>query len=905
MKSNKTSAEFIADARRVASPLAAVGTLDQYATVASVAAAIAKAAAEDGAADVPVVTWDCCGGFRGASDAGAKAVKATPNLVGLIDPGQALDAAVRLPPGTVLFIMNGHRYLHETAVVQALGNLRDRYKSDKRIAVLLGPTFDLPAEINQDFAVFDEPLPTDEVYAGLAAKLLATVNTRRAEQKKPPIGKMTPEHVRQVTCALRGLAAYPAEQALALCLTRDGFDVDMLWQTKRRTVETTNGLRFEVGTGVSLDDVIGLDALAAWALRVKAGPRCPGAILFLDEIEKMTAGAQGDTSGVSQAMNGKFLTWTVEKKHKGIMIVGTPGVGKSYSAEAIANALGVPLIKINFGDAKGSLVGESLPGDAEVFFCDSKGSNVVRTTMREAYDSGRRGYTFSFLDGGGYVVRRVYDVIRHDRKEAYVKIRTKRGCEVVVTEGHSLFVRGDSGSKSFGPWPKGAKRAGLVPAEARDVKVGQRIAVVGRLGKPERPVDSVSCGHFSVDVTPDLAQLIGLWLGDGSMNAYLLRISTNASDAGVMDFLRRFGHLTEYHKGEHDGHGVDVTINDRALAGAFYALDVCGRGREARTKRVPGWVFGMSDQVVAALLRGYFSADGSFTGHNLEVSTVSRNLAYDVALLMRRFGISPYISKRRCDGAPMYRLTVSKLHEVRAFHDRIGFLQEDSMAKMRSRLAGRDAYKGRIQGRVTNSVQWDEVVSIEPYESEEEYSYDLSVEETEKFVSGMVVVHNSERNMATMLKVIDSVGGDRLLMVATCNREDALTPELRDRFSFGTWYVAPPSDEAQQKMWAWYAARPEYGGRDFGEPPAERHFTGRDISNVVESAYWQGCSLREAARTSNVPIRVAQPKVVADLEERAHGVYLSAHRPGPYYKPDSDEARREELGGRAVTLEGE
>lgn len=517
---DKTSNEFVTKARRVSTPLLAIGTLDQFATAEAVTSGL-----PDG---TPAVAWDHLRGFVGANPAGQRAAKAWVAEVGdeVTGPEKALHAAARLPVvqglGAVLLLMNFHRFLSDVAVVQGLANIRDQYKRDKRTAVMLGPSFDLPAEVGQDVAVYDEPLPSDEVYAGIAVKLVTELNAARTEAKKSKVSMPASAALAGIVAAVRGLAAFPAEQALALCLTVDGYDLAELWRVKKRTVETNQGLRFEYATGVSMEDVIGLDAIAAWGRRLAAGPRRPGAIMFMDEIEKMVAGSTGgDTSGVSQALQGSFLTWSQERRHKGILLVGPPGVGKSYVAEAMANTMGIPVVKVNFGDVKSEFVGAS------------------------------------------------------------------------------------------------------------------------------------------------------------------------------------------------------------------------------------------------------------------------------------------------------------------------------------------------------------------------------------------------ERNMRALLKTVDSIAGRNLLMVATCNREEILAPELRDRFNLGTWYVDPPSPEAQAAMWRWYVARPEYAGYAFGEPPAERHFTGRDVANIVDSAWAQQVSLVEAARTSNVPVCVSQQKAIEALRERAHGVFLSAHRPGPYYRPGSDEALKENLQGRAVTLADE
>ena len=44
---------------------------------------------------------------------------------------------------------------------------------------------------------------------------------------------------------------------------------------------------------------------------------------------------------------------------KGLLIIGVPGTGKSLTAKVTANALGVPLLKLDAGRIYGGLVGQS------------------------------------------------------------------------------------------------------------------------------------------------------------------------------------------------------------------------------------------------------------------------------------------------------------------------------------------------------------------------------------------------------------------------------------------------------------------------------------------------------------------------------------------------------------------
>ena len=92
---------------------------------------------------------------------------------------------------------------------QALWNLRDAFKTNFRTVVLLVPDIDLPPELQQDVLVLDEKLPNDEALEKIV-KNLCDANGL----------KITKKDVEQSVDALRGISAYPAEQAVAMSLSK-------------------------------------------------------------------------------------------------------------------------------------------------------------------------------------------------------------------------------------------------------------------------------------------------------------------------------------------------------------------------------------------------------------------------------------------------------------------------------------------------------------------------------------------------------------------------------------------------------------------------------------------------------------------------------------------------------------
>ena len=128
------------------------------------------------------------------------------------NPVEALQLAERLPAKSVLFVQYANRVLEAGGALpalQAVWNLRDTFKANKRTLVLLGPSLTLPPELSGDVIAYDEPLPDGE-------RLRAIVtDVYRSARLDPPAGDVEARAID----ALSGLSAFTAEQVTAMSLT--------------------------------------------------------------------------------------------------------------------------------------------------------------------------------------------------------------------------------------------------------------------------------------------------------------------------------------------------------------------------------------------------------------------------------------------------------------------------------------------------------------------------------------------------------------------------------------------------------------------------------------------------------------------------------------------------------------
>lgn len=345
--------DSIRAARRVSTPIVSVDTVDPAATL-----AVLADRANGNGTEPPIIQWDAAAGLRSLNDPGRDAIAALLQDTGGTDPtvGNPFELlaklAPKLPAGSILGIHAAGRWLDgNPMIVQAVRNLRDRFKADRRTLLLLGQDMIMPPELIGDVLGFDDPLPGPPELSGIVCGVFTDAK----------LDDPAADLVERAVDAVRGLSAFAAEQSVALCLTMDGLDLPALWDRKCRVIDDTPGLSVyrDVET---FDDLAGVANVKAYLNGIMRGKRRPGAVVIVDEIDKAMAGSDadgGDSSGVSQDQLGQLLTYLQDSGAAGLLEVGPAGTCKSAIAKAAGHAGGVPVMALDLGACKGSLVGQS------------------------------------------------------------------------------------------------------------------------------------------------------------------------------------------------------------------------------------------------------------------------------------------------------------------------------------------------------------------------------------------------------------------------------------------------------------------------------------------------------------------------------------------------------------------
>lgn len=230
---------------------------------------------------------------------------------------------------------------------QALWNLRD-ILSRQSIIIILTVPLGWRNPFPDDICVVLSPLPTKEEHERIACKLCSAAGLKEPSKKDRE----------GISDALLGLSGFASEQAIALSLTKQGIDIESLRARKRQQISETPGLSVYAGKE-TFGDLGGLNQAKKLFTSLLNGKRKPGAVIFIDEIEKSLTGSSGDTSGVSQSMLQYLLTYMQDNNATGSIFIGPPGAAKSAFAKAIGNEGAIPTVSLDLGGIKGSLVGES------------------------------------------------------------------------------------------------------------------------------------------------------------------------------------------------------------------------------------------------------------------------------------------------------------------------------------------------------------------------------------------------------------------------------------------------------------------------------------------------------------------------------------------------------------------
>lgn len=154
---------------------------------------------------------------------------------------------------------------------------------------------------------------------------------------------------------------------------------------------------------------------------------------------------------------------------------------------------------------------------------------------------------------------------------------------------------------------------------------------------------------------------------------------------------------------------------------------------------------------------------------------------------------------------------------------------------------------------------------------------------------------SSGENLNTALKIAEAMSEGRILVIATCNSIGSLSPELRRRFTLGTFFFDLPTKEERDVIWKIYLKKyghdVKVGTGNHAVRPDDEGWTGAEIKECCRKAYRLNITLKQSAEYIVPVSRSAADKIDA-LREQASGKFISASYSGVYNHSEAAEKSR-------------
>jgi len=363
---------------------------------------------------------------------------------------------------------------------------------------------------------------------------------------------------------------------------------------------------------------------------------------------------------------------------------------------------------------------------------DTYGDRWQDLDVTVSTDDGPRSATKFFING----------------EEPTRRVVTSGGYRLQGTLAHRVKVVDEASGEWVWRRMAGVRAGDLVP-----VQLGTMV------GAPRRvPLPVLDQAYWAGDqgvVVPDaldadLAELVGYFMGDGSLHAKGIRFCVADTDLDVVGRLQVLGkalfHLEPVVTPQEGYH--EVLLSSIRLARWWQAAgfaktkptqDHVGKGWQPR---VPSAVLESNDrEIYAAFVRGLLEADGAVSLGVPNLSTASRGFASELQTLLLVLGYPTTLRETVSGyGGPQFQLRLRNKTWVRRYAEEIGFLSARKASALVSEVAdGQESETlapASTPGYLFERVVTNEDGGIQP-------TFDLSVPSNVTYVANGLVSHNT------------------------------------------------------------------------------------------------------------------------------------------------------------------
>ncbi len=241
----------------------------------------------------------------------------------------------------VVILKDMHPQMKDVRVVRKIKDIVVQNDDDANLVrkslVIVSPIQAIPLELRNLATVIEWKLPTrEEIMSYLSHfSINRIVETPTDKSDKPWRVEYTAEEVDAILTSLTGLSFPEIENVVTVSQIKyKEIRPEFLLESKKQMI-LKNGLLEYYQSDIKMDEVGGMDELKNWL-----------------KLRSTVFGADAKAFGIETP--------------KGLMMVGPPGCGKSYTAKATANLLGIPLVRFDVGKVFSQTVGSSEANVREV-----------------------------------------------------------------------------------------------------------------------------------------------------------------------------------------------------------------------------------------------------------------------------------------------------------------------------------------------------------------------------------------------------------------------------------------------------------------------------------------------------------------------------------------------------------